>query len=132
MCHDSAESALFQVEELIKQLPSDSKQGSIKRIQGFMATYQRNLSQWRPVLASYSHTGIEVQTRYGANPKDLENKLSESIRLAESVQSYIAMDDVVTAYIVERNATLLMDVVFYGLAAGYYDDVYMKSRPANP
>jgi hypothetical protein len=132
MCHGAAESALFQVAELIKGLPSDSKQRSIERIQDFMRTYQGNLSQWTPVLASYSQAGTDVHARFGADPKDLENKLTESVPLAQSVPSYIAMDDVVTAYIVGRNATLLMDVVFYGLGAAYYDEVYVKSRPAKP
>ena len=82
-------------------------------------------------MASYSRAGIDVQTRYGANPQDLANKFSESMPLAASVPSYIATDDVVTAYIVQRNATLLMDVVDWGLAV-FYEEVYKKSRPTNP
>ena len=131
LCHNSAQNALFQVVELIKKLPLDSKQASLERIQDFMKSYQRNLSQWQPVLVSYSRAGVDLQPHYGASPQDLTEKLTESMRLAQSVPSHIAADDVVSAYIVQRNATLLMDVVNWGLFY-YYQEVYKKSRPANP
>jgi hypothetical protein len=133
--HWEAMTALFQVRAVFDGLPHSSKSQLIDRMQGFRNHYDNDLKQFRPVVESFSRAGLGVRARYEAlndeRPEDLPPKLDESIVLFESVPSYLAADDAVSAYIVQRNATLLMDAVRFGLAP-YYVDVYQKSRPANP
>lgn len=123
--------ALYQVSELIRRLPSSSKKGLVDVIEGFRLTHQRNVSRWQPVLAAYARAGVDVQSRYEADPQGLEDSFNASLKLAESVPAWMAADDFVSAYVIQRHATLLMDVVWLSLAE-YEDQIYKRSRPAYP